>query len=219
MENEELNQEINRQIGQFVDNVSNYLINRILGLGRDEGLVYNAIQIIDNYTPGAGNENNLTAPINQLKTVTEQGNKRYLVVLAKYGIALGHFYQKNFNESFTCITEIINTEVTLSTLYKDEIHQLKKEAISLTSQIIEIYKAVIISLNEQNEELRTNLEELNSKFKSLKEKYNTSETGSETGGNNELEGKTKWKVLSIIMSIVCCILTITILFFTLTPKM
>ena len=212
MENEELNQEINRQIGQFVDNVSNYLINRIFGLGRDEGLVYNAIQIIDNYTPGADNENDLTNTINQLKTVTEQGNKRYLVVLAKYGIALGHFYQKNFNESFTCITEIINTEVTLTTLYKDEIHQLKQEAISLTSRIIEIYKVVVISLNEQNEELRTNLEELNSEFKSLKEKYNTSETG----GNNELEGKierqkkdnTKWKVLSIIMSIVCCILTI-----------
>ena len=210
MENEELNQEFNNQIGQFVYDLSTYVFDRIFGIGQDANLVDNAIQIIDNYTPGVNDENDLTVPINQLKTVTEQRNRKCLVVLAKYALALGHFYQKNFNESFTCITEIINTEVTLTTLYRNDIHRLKQEAISLTSRIIEIYKTVVISLNEQNEELRTKVEDLQTKIKELElKKINV-----QPPKNN-----TKWKVLTIIMSIVCFILTITILFLALTPKM
>ena len=64
MENEELNQEFNKQIGQFVYDLSTYVFDRIFGIGQDANLVDNAIQIIDNYTPGVNDENDLTVPIN-----------------------------------------------------------------------------------------------------------------------------------------------------------
>lgn len=216
MEDELIKQTQERSLEDVATDVTIELLknfwNYLFSAGEGENDIRIALDSIKQFEESSQrNFDYLDQAISSLTNINLNDNKKWLWALANALLAYCYYRKRLYEDSFSAIRKVVEIEITIFTLKKQKIQDLKERCVNLQDQI---YIELLKFLKSEKEELKQNLDQLKSENAELKEKLRKLKSNNEievTGGDTITKGPKEPKEPKTLLIVMCVLSSIGII--------